>query len=319
MIRLSDPALPAQLEDVVKGRQNGHRPAYEVKFENNKLVLPPAPDVGDPAGGCAWLTAVFNLDSAHPIVGGALQGLRGPEGHVVLRRLDAPPLRFEPVSRLNVPAKLDESLAWQTLPSDGQVYGFRTEHCKQIAPVVRRLCAVADSLTHEQETAGIVGAFLQSAQRLEGLTTYGSGGARYEAATALQRDLDEVTGRPIGPPRYLVDRNTGELAIRIVDLSAVARQYVGGSLPRGWLDARMEDLAGGGCGSTVTRCPAGAAAGAARDGRRLPRTPHRPARRRGGDHVTTVFLREYARAERTLATCVGSVESRGHAVTGGAW
>lgn len=51
-----------------------------------------------------------------------------------------------------------------------------------------------------------------------------------------------MSGHPIKPARYLVDANTGELVIRVGDLQAAARAHIGSSLPRGWLDARMQAL-----------------------------------------------------------------------------
>jgi hypothetical protein len=97
-------------------------------------------------------------------------------------------------------------------------------------------------MTDAQETAGLVGAFLQGAIAVDGCSTDGTGAQRYEAARALRRDTDERTGRPVGPPHYLVDTNTGELVITVGDLSETARRYIGGSVPRGWLDARMDGM-----------------------------------------------------------------------------
>src|SRR5262245_10278739 len=71
----------------------------------DKPVLPSPPDADDPAGQCAFLTAVLNLDRAHPITAGEHQGLEGGDGHIQLTRLDAPPLRFEPASRMSNAAK----------------------------------------------------------------------------------------------------------------------------------------------------------------------------------------------------------------------
>ena len=66
------------------------------------------------------------------------------------------------------------------------------------------------------------------------LTTYGTAAQRYEAATALRPDL--------GGKRYFQDKNTGEYVIRVSDLQKMAREVYGGSIERGWLDARMEAL-----------------------------------------------------------------------------
>lgn len=78
---------------------------------NGKLLLPPIRGRDDTAGHCEWLTCVFNLDPAHPITGGRREGLLGPEGHVVLYRAGATPIRFEPATKINTPAKLIETLS----------------------------------------------------------------------------------------------------------------------------------------------------------------------------------------------------------------
>jgi len=207
-----------------------------------KLTLPPAPAPDDRAGQCSWLTAAFALDPAHPVTGGAREGLRGAAGHVVLNRAGAPPLRFEPATHLNQPQRLIEDLSWQMLPSDGAVPALKGEHCRAVAHVVRMLTDAARAVTDAQETAGIVATFLSGAEPVEGLTVYGTTAQRYEAANGLQRDLDAITGRPLGAPRYLVDENTGELVIRAGGLAEAGRRHVGSSLARGWLDARMDNL-----------------------------------------------------------------------------
>jgi len=207
-----------------------------------KLALPAAPAPDDRGGQCAWLTATFALDPAHPVTGGAREGLRGAAGHVVLNRAGAPPLRFEPATHLNQPQRLIEDLSWQMLPGDGAVPAFKGEHCRAVAHVVRMLTDATQVVTDAEETAGIVGTFLSAAEPVEGLTVYGNTAQRYEAATGLQRDLDATTGRPIGAPKFLIDTNTGELVIRAGDLAEAGRRHVGSSLARGWLDARMDNL-----------------------------------------------------------------------------
>lgn len=209
---------------------------------SGKLTLPDTPAPDDRAGQCVWLTVVLALDPAHNITGGHREGLRGAAAHVVLTRAGAQPLRFEPASRINQPPRLIEDLSWQTLASDGAVPALKGEHCRAVAHVVRMLTDQTQAITDEQETAGIVGTFLGGAEAVEGYTTYGTTGQRYEAASALQRDLDETTGRPLGAPQYLIDENTGELVIRVGDLAEAGRRHVGSSLPRGWLDARMHGL-----------------------------------------------------------------------------
>ncbi len=218
---------------------------YAVTFSDTKppkLLLPQKPGVDDTAGLCAWLTAVFNLSRARRITSGHHEGLRGAAGHVVLKRHDAPPIRFEPASRINTPARLIEDLSWQVLPDDGAVHALKGEHCREIAHVVRMLCGATKAISDEEETASLVIAFLGGAVQREGHTTYGTTEQRYEAATALQRDTDEHTGRPLGPARYLIDTNTGEYVIRIQDLGESFRRQLGSGLARGFIDGRMAGL-----------------------------------------------------------------------------
>lgn len=218
-------------------------PSMAVTFDDKgNLVLPPAPGHDDHARLCAWLTGVFALNPAHPIIGGAHQGHAGPEGHVELQRAGCPPLRFEPASKINSPQRIHEALNWTMVPSDGAVPAFKSAHCRQIAHVVRMLCGLTDRMTAEDEAGGIVGTFLGAAQAIEGLTTYGTVPQRYEAATALQPSIDEDTGRPVGAMHYLVDALTAELVIRVADLATAARVHTGTGLPHGWLDARMGAL-----------------------------------------------------------------------------
>jgi hypothetical protein len=216
---------------------------FEVGFTDDKtpkLILPDKPAVHDLAGAKGWLTVVLNLDRSHPVIGAAHQGLRGPEGHVVLRRPEVPDLRFEPAALLSSSRRLLPALIAQLLPSDGEPYGFKDEHCRRIAFVVQRLCGAEQSATEAQETAAIVGDFLLDAQAIEGHRTYGDRAAKYEAAAALQTEIDE-RGRPLGRNRYLIDADTGELVIRVRDLRVTARAMTG-TVPHGWLDARMDDL-----------------------------------------------------------------------------
>jgi hypothetical protein len=163
-----------------------------------RLVLPAAPSHDDPAALCAWLTIVFALDRAHPITGGVRQGLAGPEGHVELRRAGAQPLRFEPASQIDSPQRIHEALNWRMIPTDGAVPAFKGDHCRQIAHVIRMLCGWADRMTEADEASGIVGCYLGAAQAIEGHTTYGTVPQRYEAATALQRGIDDGSGRSVG-------------------------------------------------------------------------------------------------------------------------
>lgn len=224
--------------------RNGPRPeGYQVLFDDKgKLLLPEIPSVEDTPGLCKWLTSAFNLDPAHPITGGIHEGLRGPDGHVVLNRVDAVAIRFEPASKINTPARLIETLSWWKLPTDGMIHPLKADHCRQISHVARMLCGAHRGMTEAQEADAIVAEHMHRSEPVEGHTTYGGTGQRYEAAMALRRVVDDVTGRPVGSARYLIDFNTGELVVAVSDLADAARRHVGSSLPRGWLDARMETL-----------------------------------------------------------------------------
>jgi hypothetical protein len=224
----------ARLKVIAGGRVD--RPSTD---ERGRLALPPMPSVDDPASACAWLTAVFMLDPKHPVVRGEWQGQRGPDGHIALHRAGVPGLRFEPARSINTPQKLIESFTGRRQRSDAMLPAFRAAHCRQIAYVIESLCDLSAAETEETETLGIIGTFLQMALPAEGFTTWGTPGQRYEAARALRRDLDEVSGRQVGPPRYIVE-DSGEIVIAVSELAEAARRHVGSSLPRGWLDARMD-------------------------------------------------------------------------------
>lgn len=246
-VALDSPRLAVVPEECAAvDRTGGSRTAsYAITWTDTKpprLVLPPKPAVDDPAGLCAWLTATFNLNPAHPITSGHHEGLRGVAGHVVLKRRNAPPIRFEPASRINTPARLIEDLSWQTLPTDGAIHALKGEHCREIAHVCRMLCGATKAISDEEETAGLVIAFLGAALEREGFTTYGTPEQRYEAAAALQRDVDEMTGRPVGAPRYFIDASTGEYVIRVQDLAESVRRQLGSGLARGFLDARLDGI-----------------------------------------------------------------------------
>ncbi len=219
--------------------------AYAVTFTDDKppkLVLPGVPEHDNPAGLCAWLTCVLRLNPQHPVTGAVRLGVRGPDGHVELQRAGAPDIRFEPIAAIYTPRRLFPMLDSQLAETDGEPYGFKEEHARRIAYVIRLLCGMAGAMTANQETAGIIGTFLSAAVGVESHTTHGTAAQRYEAAQALRRELDDHTGRPVGPARYLIDRDTGALVIRVSDLQAAARSHIGSSLPRGWLDARMAGL-----------------------------------------------------------------------------
>jgi hypothetical protein len=103
------------------------------------------------------------------------------------------------------------------------------------------LCGVSEKLTEEQEAEGIVCTFMAYAIPIEGASTYGPTQERYAAASALRRGVDKA-GHRIGQVHYLIDAKTEELVIGVKDLGDAARWHVGSSLPRGWLDARMEAI-----------------------------------------------------------------------------
>jgi hypothetical protein len=177
---------------------------------------------------------VLHLDPAHPVFEGVHQGPPDGSGHVELRRLDAPALRFEPASRISDARRLSDTLVWQGIQTDDEPYAWSNPQATKIAHVVGLLCGSTRTRTTAQETSLIVTTYLEASDAVEGYTTYGTPEQRYEAATELRPKL--------GANRYLIDENTGELVIRVSDLTAVARTVIGGGLERGWLDARMEDL-----------------------------------------------------------------------------
>lgn len=252
-------AFPEDLTSVLTERQlavlDGGK--LEVTIDDKgKLKLPPIPP--DYAGRCQWLTVVFSLTPTHPITGAKWQGPRGPDGQIVLpRAAGAADLRFEPARSINTPIRLTESFTGRRHPKDGPVYAFKGEHCRQIAYVIETMCETSRALSEADEAAGIVGTYMQSAEAVDGHTTYGTAGQRYEAARALSRRFDD--GHMGGAPRYLIDDLTGprvdettgevidqdkpvEYVIAVSELADAARRHVGGSIPRGWLDARMECL-----------------------------------------------------------------------------
>ena len=175
--------------------------------------------------------------------------------------------------------------------------------------MVRLLCVGATEMTEQEETTGIIGYFLGRAREVEGGTTYGDNAERYEAAVALQRT-------PTEPWIFLVDANAGELVIRVSDLHDAAREYSGSSIPRGYLDGRMEQLG-------WKRIDLDGHA--LRWAQRTRRTPCSLSTHTGamlpavdddgfGDHVTTRIPTEYARDTRPLSLLEG-VERCGHVVT----
>lgn len=217
----------------------GQGDPYAVTFTDSKppkLVLPEVPAPDDLAGQLACITSIFRLDPRHPATGVVHEGKPGPDGHVHITRAGAAPIRFEPASIVNSARKFLPALGWQLQPTDSEPYGFKDEHCRRIAHVLRLACGASKAPDAAQEAAAIVGTFLGRSEAIDGHTGYGTSPQRYEAAEALRRD-DYGS-----PARYLIDTQTGELCIRVSDLQAAAREHVGASLSHGWLQARMEHL-----------------------------------------------------------------------------
>ena len=269
---------------------------------------------------CAWLTVAFALDPQHPIVSARRHGHAGPESHVELRRAGgAPPISFEPASRINGPMKLIKTLAWSVLHTDGAIPAFKGEHCQQIAHVIRMLCGVAETLSAEEQAAGIVSMFVSGAVEVEhAMTTHGTGGQKYEAAMSLRREIDPLSGRPIGPVRFARDADTGELVIAVSDLQEAARRYTG-SKP----SARMARRAPGGPRLGADHARGSRTTGPRRHERtarprlRLPRFSHHAR----GRPVRTMYPRShaipsnYVRASSAPPTCArgrGTVWIRGY-------
>ena len=153
---------------------------YEVAFEGTppKLVLPEPPAYDAPVSLCAWLTCVLQLDPAHPVVGAVKQGNHGATGHVVITRAGAPDIRLEPASAINTARQLLPILVWQLQPTDGEPYGFKDEHTRRIAHVLRLLCGTNTGITEAEETMNVVTHYLSNAVAVEGHTTYGSSAER---------------------------------------------------------------------------------------------------------------------------------------------
>jgi hypothetical protein len=238
-----DTAVAASLAALNGGPpvQHAH---YEVTWTDGKppkLLLPDPPGHDQPVALCAWLTCVLNLDPAKPVTGAVHQGKLRTLGHVEIRRLDASPIRFEPAKLINTARSLRAELVWQISKTDGEPYGFTDANAGRIAYVLRLLTDGHAHTTDVQETTGIISAYLAVAVRVEGYTTFGKTVQRYEAVKALQPELDSA-GRPVSPPRYLIDENTGEIVIRVGDLQDTARRFIGSSIAHGWLDGRMEAL-----------------------------------------------------------------------------
>lgn len=218
--------------------------AFAVEWTDDKtpkLILPGVPRHDDVVALAAWVTSVFRLDVRFPVVKGRHHGVRGPEGHIELVRAGAQSINFEPAAVVSSARRFGPVLEWQLEPTDGEMYGFKDDHCKRIAHVLRLLCGASESQTESQETENIVGTFLHGARLVEGRTVHGTSAQRYEAASGLSSDGDGRSGGGWGT-NYLVDSETGETIIRVSDLQETARRVIGSSLPRGWLDARITSI-----------------------------------------------------------------------------
>ncbi len=219
--------------------------AYKVQWEEGakgkpaKLIMPGIPNHDDLAGQLAWLTSVLNLDRGHPVTKAVRYGKHGQDGAVELERADALPLRFEPAAVMNTSRRLLPALGWQLLPTDAQPHGFKDEDCRTVAHVVQLAVGVCKAPTAAQDAAGVVSTFISRSTPIHGHSTYGTITEKWPGLNALVKpDRDSR----YGASNYLVDSNTGELAIRVSDLKLAARDHEGSSLPHGWLDYRMEAL-----------------------------------------------------------------------------
>jgi hypothetical protein len=171
-------------------------PAVELAAakRKSKLRLPDVPAHDNLAALRDWFTRVLRLDREHPVTGAVHQGLRGPDGHVVIERADAPPIRFEPAAAMSTSRRLLPMLSWQLLKTDGELPSFTDEHARRIAHVTRLLCNARQEEREADETAGIVGFYMQDAKAVEGYTTYGTAGQTYEAAAVERQGGADLPG-----------------------------------------------------------------------------------------------------------------------------
>lgn len=234
--------IKTQVEDeIAQLRQAKFKCTFDDK---GKLIdLPtPIPAHDDGPGQRAWMTAAWPLHPAHPVTRAQQLGVSGPNGHLVVSRRDARAIRFEPITRLNTPTKLIETLSSYLLGIDGRVPAYTGNHCGVISWVLRMLAEHDEVVSENEEMLTIVGTYLQDAEAIEGHTTYDmTREQRWAAAAALRRDVDPNTGKWYGPPHYLIDSETIELVIGLRDLEAAARS-VRTSVPHGWVTGRMQSL-----------------------------------------------------------------------------
>lgn len=224
-------------DEVAARRSSRQRGLYKVEWDKTrkpiKPILPVPPGYEDNHGQSLWVTSVLNLDQSHPVVSAVHQGLSGSLGHIVLQRLDAPEIRFEPASKISTAQKMADELVWQLLPTDGEPYPWTNNQAVTIARVVRLLCGAEKGSTTTQETEHIVSTYLDAAIRQEGYT-HQTSAQRAEMAVLLRSDD--------GQRHYGMDLDTGETMIRVGDLQRIAREIIGTGVAYGWLDARMEAL-----------------------------------------------------------------------------
>lgn len=221
--------------------QSLHKPVKVEKDGKGKPTLPPRPARRDLLAQADWLTVVLRLDTAHPITRGTYAGLALGRGHVKLDRLDAPSLHIKPASLLNDGKALNAALVWQLLPTDGELYRWG-DNAITIAQVVGWFCDASAKITSDQETRQILTTYLDASDPVEGHTTYGTTGQRYDAAVALRPDKSD--GRE-GRTKYLIDKGGdggAEFVIRVSDLAKAARGVLGSSIERGWLDGQVEEF-----------------------------------------------------------------------------
>lgn len=232
-----------ELRAIAGGRDHVGRTDECTVDKSGKLVLPAIPAPDDHPGLCAWLSNVFNLDHRCPVVSVMRTGPHGPRGMAFVNRAgDAPQIVLEPISIITNPPRLIEALATQKLGRDGIVRDFKAGHCREIAHVVSMLAQIGERVAEVEQAAGIIGDLIQAGEEQAGFTTYGPGRDRYLAASALVRGTDELTGRSVLRPPYLIDSSTGELVVAVSELNEIARRYLGSSVRMGWLQSAIEAL-----------------------------------------------------------------------------
>jgi hypothetical protein len=207
-----------QRDELDDRRNLRHADRYAVRWDTDrkppKPKLPEPPDHLDLNSQCMWTTSVMHLDTEHPVARAVHQGLSGAAGHVVLHRLDAPEIRFEPAAKISSAQKLADELVWQLLPTDGDPYPWSNAQATIIARVVWLLCGATKTATTSQETEHIIATFLEASRLQEG-HTYGNARQRAEFARLLRPSEGvRIHGR---------DLDTGEYIVRVSDLQRARR------------------------------------------------------------------------------------------------